>query len=185
MRKILESNVGLLSREWTQIKFLFASTISRILSKLNKTEEEVFGENSVLYLELSERKEDSKKTKIISVFETLGEFIKTNLGEKNSQLEKITEFIDRNLNNDVSLLDLAEYMGLSTSYVSKLFKTLANQNFKTYVNMRRIEMAKQIMRTERNIKVSEVAARIGCNNTVTFNRMFQKYTGMTPGQFQK
>lgn len=187
VRKILDSNVenGLISREWTQIKFLFASTINRILSRLNITEEEVFGEDSVLYLELSERNEDAKKTKIVSVFETLGGYVRDKLGEKNGQLEKITEFIDNNIEHDVSLLDLAEYMGLSTSYVSKLFKTLANQNFKTYVNMRRIENAKQIMRTEKNIKIAEVAARIGCNNTVTFNRMFQKYTGMTPGQFLK
>ena len=187
VNKILDTNMenGLTSRGWTQMKFLFASTVNRILSQMNRTADEVFGEDTVLYLELSGKNKSMRKYKVLTVFETLGTYVRSEATEKSGQFEKMTEFIDQNLDKDVSLLDLAEHMGLSSSYVSKLFKTLAKQNFKTYVNKRRLEMAKEILRTEKDVKIAEVAARIGCNNTVTFTRMFKKYTGMTPSEFQK
>lgn len=187
VNKILDTNMenGSMSREWTQLKFLLASTINRILSQLNRTADEVFGEDTVLYLELSGKNKSMRKYKVLTVFETLGTFISSETTEKNGQFKKMTEFIDRNLDKDVSLIELADYMGLSSSYVSKLFKMLAKQNFKTYVNKRRLEMAKSILKADKNIKIAEVAARIGCNNTVTFTRMFKKYTGMTPSEFQK
>ena len=46
-------------------------------------------------------------------------------------------------------------------------------------------MAKQILDKEPNIKNSELANRIGCNTVATLFRLFNKYEGISPGQYIK
>lgn len=187
IEKILDYNLseGLTKQRQTELKFLLISTINRILGQINQSIDAFFGDGTVLYLELSADNDTDFKEKVIDIFKKLGENLPNEDGSDNAKLKRIVEFIDSNIDKDISLMDLSDYLKLSTWYVSKLFKTIVKQNFKSYVNQRRVEVAKKILIEEPEAMIRDIAVRVGCNNTVTFNRTFKKYTGMSPSEFRQ
>ena len=56
-------------------------------------------------------------------------------------------------------------------------------NFKNYINMYRIEKAKEILREKKDIKIKDLAEKLGYNSSNTFIRIFKKYEGISPTQF--
>ena len=187
VEKIVDYNIkeGFTKQKQTELKFLIISTINRILGQINQSIDSVFGDGTILYLELTSDNDNEIKKKIIRVFERLGESLPNEEDSENTGLKKIIEFIDDNIDKDISLMDLSEHLNFSTWYVSKMFKTIVKQNFKAYVNQRRVEVAKKILDEEPNSMIADVAIRVGCNNTVTFNRTFKKYTGLSPSEYRQ
>ena len=97
--------------------------------------------------------------------------------------EKIKSYIDNNYHLDFSLDNLADYLGLSFKYTSILFKKVMGDNFKNYINVYRIEKAKEILREKKDIKIKDLAESLGYNSSNTFIRIFKKYEGISPTQF--
>lgn len=98
---------------------------------------------------------------------------------------KMINYINENYAKDISLNEIAEYFNMSTSYLSTMFKYYTGQNFKDYLNLCRVKASKELMQKNSNLKINEIASKVGCNGSVTFIRMFKKYEGMSPGQYQK
>ena len=97
--------------------------------------------------------------------------------------EKIKDYIDKNYHIDFSLDNLADYLGLSFKYTSILFKKVMGDNFKNYINVYRIEKAKEILKEKKDIKIKDLAEELGYNSSNTFIRIFKKYEGISPTQF--
>jgi two-component system response regulator YesN len=186
VEKIIDLNIreGFTNKRQNELKFLLISTANRVLSRVNRDADSVFGDGAALYLEMSADSAPEFKAKALAVFEKLCAGIPGEDGAETAQLKEIVNFVDENIEKDVSLMDLAQHMKLSPWYVSRLFKNIVKYNFKAYVNMRRVEAAKRIMSEEPGIMISDLAARVGCNNTVTFNRIFKKHTGFSPGEYR-
>lgn len=96
---------------------------------------------------------------------------------------KMINYIHENYIKDVSLNDISEYFNMSTSYLSTMFKYYTGQNFKDYLNLCRVKASKELMQKEENLRIYEIATRVGCSGVVTFIRMFRRYEGMSPGQY--
>lgn len=75
---------------------------------------------------------------------------------------------------------------MNSDYVSKRFIKETGEKFSHYIIRKRIESAKQLLLSQKELNVQEVAQRIGCgNNPLYFSQLFKKYTGMTPSTFYK
>ncbi len=96
---------------------------------------------------------------------------------------KMITYIHENYVRDISLNDISEHFNMSTSYLSTMFKYYTGQNFKDYLNLCRVKASKELMQKESNLRINEIATRVGCSGAVTFIRMFRKYEGMSPGQY--
>jgi len=96
---------------------------------------------------------------------------------------KMINYIRENYTRDISLYDISEHFNMSASYLSTMFKYYTGKNFKEYLNLYRVKASKELMQKESNLKISEIAKRVGCSSSVTFIRMFRKYEGMSPGQY--
>jgi AraC-like DNA-binding protein len=88
--------------------------------------------------------------------------------------------------NDLRLETLAEKLNTSKHFVSQVINQHFKMNFFEYVNLKRVEEAKQLLRTTRReeLNVIEVAYAVGFNNKGTFNSVFKKVTGSTPTEFR-
>lgn len=88
--------------------------------------------------------------------------------------------------NDLRLETLAKKLNTSKHFVSQVINQHFKMNFFEYVNLKRIEEAKQLLRTTRReeLNVIEVAYAVGFNNKGTFNSVFKKVTGSTPTEFR-
>lgn len=99
--------------------------------------------------------------------------------------EQMREYIDANYANpDLSLAHLGGLFGLSPKSVSHLFKEQSGVNFVDYLARVRMEQAKRLLLTS-DEPIPGVAARVGYVHAVSFNRMFKKVVGITPGEFRK
>lgn len=164
-----------------------AGTINRILERAQLHVDDVYGEGAYVFtdLKLSVSSNDLRG-KTIEMFSTVMDSIENK--EKNLSryiAQKISHYIEKNYNKDISLRDVAENLGYSIAYTSNMFKQHLRENFKDYLNKYRVEKAKELMQANSSILVKEIIDQVGMNSQDTFIRMFKRYEGMTPGKYIK
>ncbi|REK65401.1 MAG: two-component system response regulator [Cohnella sp.] len=94
------------------------------------------------------------------------------------------DYIERNLSSDLSIDLLADYLGISGSYFSLLFKQHFGETFVEYVTRQRMEMAKSLLAlSDKN--VTAVGQMVGYSERRYFTRVFSKYTGMLPSEYRE
>lgn len=107
-----------------------------------------------------------------------------NLNEKGkSEIEKICTYIIDNIGSDVSLSYCSEMVGLSPSYVSQLFRKFVGKSYMEYVVQCKIDKSQELL-LDTEYSLGKIAQMIGYSER-NLNRVFQKYTGLTPGQFRR
>lgn len=82
------------------------------------------------------------------------------------------------------LASVAEYLGVNSSYLSRLFKKERNENFVDYLLEIRIQKARFLLETTR-LKNGEIAAQIGFEDERYFGKVFKKKCGVTPKQYRE
>lgn len=185
LKTVLDGNLeerNLMETERVEFRFVFAATIKRVLQCVGKTTEEVFGEGSIIYLELSMCKNNvALYEKIWEMFEKIIDVLKhENVKDDEELIVKITKFIKDNYQRDLSLQEIADIFKISTFYISRLFRMKKGITFKEYINTLRIERAKQILLENPDITVLALAKQVGYNRSETFYRVFKSIEGDTP-----
>ena len=104
--------------------------------------------------------------------------------KKNSaKAAKAYEYININFYKDITLEIVAEEVRLSPQYLSKIFKEETGVNFSDYVNEKKINYAKILLKSkDKNIK--EISRTVGYSDVNYFRRLFKKATGMTITQYK-
>jgi len=93
------------------------------------------------------------------------------------------DFIQRNLQNDITLSDVAKAACTSTFYICKLFKRHTGMNFTEYVSRLRVDRAKELLANP-NLRISEIAYDVGFQSLTHFNRIFRKLEGQAPTAYR-
>ena len=106
------------------------------------------------------------------------------LGKKYRALRRITEYINNNFCDSITLDTIAQTTGLSRYYVSHLFKELMNTTFVNYLNELRLTRAAMLLTTT-DTPVIEIAGMSGFNNISNFNRAFKMYYETTPSKYRR
>lgn len=86
----------------------------------------------------------------------------------------------------LSLFDLSIAIGTNRTYISDYINKTLGLTFKDYINNLRVEEAMRIiesMTIKERISMAEVARKSGFNSTSTFNRNFQRVTGINPKDY--
>ncbi|TNJ56498.1 helix-turn-helix domain-containing protein [Paenibacillus hemerocallicola] len=97
--------------------------------------------------------------------------------------DKVKAFIESNLDNELSLQAAADHVSLNASYLSQLFKEETGHNYVEYVTERRIRAAARLI-TATDLKIEEIARRVGYNSPAYFIKKFKQLYGITPGTFK-
>ena len=108
----------------------------------------------------------------------------TRKGTELDPIEEAKNFIQKNLNKDLSLDIVAKKMGFNSSYFSQIFKKETGKTFVEYRTQLRMEKAEQIL-LKSNTRIIDVPSMIGLNDYPHFIKTFKKYTGYTPSEYQK
>ena len=120
---------------------------------------------------------------ILSEFEDLGS--QYTMRQKERLSYKIKKIIEENYNQHfLGLCYISEQVGVSTSYVSKVFKEEYGIGVVEYMNELRIKAAKKLMEKE-GITIKEVAEQVGFTSDIHFIRIFKKYENITPGVYKR
>lgn len=102
----------------------------------------------------------------------------------NAKLFKpLLEFIEKSYMKPITLLDMAQVSGMSTSHFSVLFREFFRQTPMDYLNSYRIERACLFL-INSDLPVTEVAYRCGFNDSAYFVKVFKKYKTLTPKKYR-
>jgi len=175
-----------LSYDYVQVIFTkVVNSVLELIVKLGRTVSEVFNRECDLYKELSSRETiEDMRTWLLEVCRAVTDTVNDiNKNRANRNIEKMLEFIDENLHKDISLREAAEFIGLSSGYASSIFKEHLGVNYIDYLNGKRVERAKQLLK-ETRVNIREIGFKVGFNNIQTFLRTFRKFEGVTPGQYR-
>jgi len=101
----------------------------------------------------------------------------------NTYVSYAMKYIGIMYGEQLSLEMVADEIGISTYYLSRLFKQELKLTFVEYLTNVRMKSAFALAKNTK-MSVNEIAAKIGYNNTTYFTRVFKKYTGMTMSEFR-
>ncbi|TCL68560.1 AraC-like DNA-binding protein [Hydrogenispora ethanolica] len=99
------------------------------------------------------------------------------------QLMPVLDYIEANLEEDLSLEALERRLYVNRFHLSRLFKQYAGSTLHEYIIYKRIARAKKLLAEGHN--VTEACQMSGFRDYSNFIRMFKKTTGIAPGQYKK
>ena len=88
------------------------------------------------------------------------------------------------LSSELKVSDLADRLGVNSRTLSDCIRNSTGSTFANFINAYRIDYAKQLMRQQPDMKISEVFLSSGFANETTFFRIFKAVTGMTPNEWK-
>lgn len=94
------------------------------------------------------------------------------------------ELIDKYYAEDISLQSIASQINVNPSYLSRLFKQDKGENFISYLTRVRIEHAKAYLMS-RELRVYEIADKVGYHNYTYFSKIFKKTVGHSPEEYRE
>lgn len=103
---------------------------------------------------------------------------------RSAPIEKARQYVLDHVEEQINLQDVADYVFLSPNYLSSLFKKQYGQSFISYINQVKVNRACELIR-ERKLLIGEIAFQLGYENAYYFARVFRRYTGMSPSEWEK
>lgn len=104
-------------------------------------------------------------------------------GRTGSVIDRIHRLIHERYAENLTIVEIAEGVFLSPTYVSLLFKQETGETLFEYLTKVRIEKAKELLRDPRN-KFYEVCHAVGYVDPSHFSKLFKKMTGLTPSAYR-
>ncbi len=101
---------------------------------------------------------------------------------KNHIVSHVKAYINHNLDQKLTLNEVAAAFGISPNYLSALFGKYSDVSFVTYVNNAKIAAAKNMLR-ESNDKIYEIAEKLGFDSAFYFSKVFKKVEGCSPREY--
>jgi AraC family transcriptional regulator len=100
------------------------------------------------------------------------------------RLARVLEYVEANLEGDLSLDRLASIACLSRHHFARAFKQALGRPPRHYVNARRFERAKAwLIQGDRSLV--DIALALSFSDQANFTRAFKQATGQTPGQYRQ
>lgn len=101
-----------------------------------------------------------------------------------SAMNKAIVYIDKNLNNTMTVNNLASIAGFNSNYFIELFKKYFNITPMQYILNKKEETAKKMLICT-SMSIKEIGDHLGFSNQNYFSEFFKKRTGYSPASFRK
>lgn len=98
-----------------------------------------------------------------------------------SQVDDILTYINQNIQNPLTIEELANHFYLSSSYLCRIFKSATGTTINKYITAKRITLAKALL--AENCSVNEACERCGFNDYSNFLKAFTRAVGVSPKKY--
>lgn len=102
---------------------------------------------------------------------------------KSPVIAQVLSYVHEHYNEALSLKALSQQYNIHPVYLGHLFSKETNESFTEYINKYRIDKAKEMLK-ETNLKVHEIAAKVGYYESGYFYKQFKKYVGISPTDYK-
>ncbi len=104
--------------------------------------------------------------------------------EYNSYVEEAVLYLEKNYRNDISLGEVADKLGISSFYLSRLLTQELDRSFVELLTDIRIDHAIELLKTE-DSNVKDIGKQVGYLSPNYFHKLFKKNTGMTVSEMRR
>ncbi len=111
-------------------------------------------------------------------------FEEAGTGETGRLVRDTKQYVKEHIAEAISLKDVAAAMNVSACYLSTVFSRSEEISLTNYINKKKIQKAQQMLAKER-LKIYEVSLMLGFESAGYFAKVFKKFAGCTPSQFQE
>ena len=98
-------------------------------------------------------------------------------------IESTVHYLEENIERHLSLEEIADYSGFSSSYLSAMFKKRTGYSPLTYFNLLKIRKACALLDTT-DMKMNQISFKLGFEDQFYFSRLFSKIMGMSPKAYR-
>lgn len=172
-------------------RLLYTSMIATAFKAYDQLQTEapqILLENLQTLSALQERREADEHIfdEILRCYAYLCEASSQSNQHKNHQvIENVLAYLETCYPNSALCLDMvADHLGVSYYFLSRIFKEETNKSFSDMLNDIRIRHATELLSSTQNA-VQDISLQVGYTNWSTFLRAFRKRTGTTPVQYRK
>ncbi len=96
--------------------------------------------------------------------------------------ERAEKYIAKNYREALSVEAISSALGISVSYLHRIFKQVKGIGVTEYITYCRMEMAKTML-SSGNTRAYEIAAAVGYSDPLYFSRVFKKYFGVSFSEY--
>lgn len=182
--------VGMLSRNrLTNLKYHFVITTAMItrLCKQKGMELEQAFRMSDFYIQMLDDihtvqgVRDLHDEMVLDYTERMRKICRSDTNSKHISICK--EYIYSHIKERITIEDLSDELGVSASYLSRLFKKETGDSVSAYIRKQRIEMAKNLLHYS-EYSMIDIANRLSFSSQSHFIQQFREYVGMTPKKYR-
>jgi AraC family transcriptional regulator len=101
-----------------------------------------------------------------------------------ARLRAVVDYVEEHLHASPSLAEMAAVARVSPYHFARQFKAATGLPPHQHVIMRRVERAKQLLQSDTDLSLAEVASQAGFADQSQFSYHFKRLLGVTPGQFR-
>lgn len=102
----------------------------------------------------------------------------------NNTIQNLLRYIDSHYSENISLQSIADALGYSKFYLSRIFSNKIGYQFNDYVNRLRMNKAEKLLLST-DMSISTISMECGFESLRNFNRVFKEYKELTPTEFRK
>ena len=123
---------------------------------------------------------------LYNLFFNLGECCESPilLHYSNKHLNKAICYINENYTRDISVENIASFVGISSTYLQILFKETYGYPISSYIKDCRLKLAKKLLSSS-DLPLSLIAKQIGYHSLRAFEYAFINYYGENPTEYKK
>ena len=101
-----------------------------------------------------------------------------------SRINKALEYIDKHLDQSLSLDEVAAASYFSPYHFHRIFHTIVGETVNDYVSRKRMERAAYRLLSKQNYSITEVAEAGGFSSSANFSKAFKLYFGVSPSDLR-
>ncbi|MDO4454274.1 MAG: AraC family transcriptional regulator [Eubacteriales bacterium] len=99
-------------------------------------------------------------------------------------IEKIKQYIEEHLSQEITRKEIAEFAGFNQEYLSTLFKKETGDTLSEYIQKKRLSVAKKLLR-KTNLPISLISQECGYETLSYFSNVFRQRVGVSPREYRK
>lgn len=101
------------------------------------------------------------------------------------RINRVIDYIEKNLDQDLSLENLADIAHFSSFHFHRIFTSFTGEALHQFIKRKRVEKAARLLLNKTEYPINEIACDCGFNSTAVFCRSFKSHFGMTAQTFRK
>jgi AraC-like DNA-binding protein len=166
-----------------------ATQVKDICNRIVLELDHEFHFNKVIDINLLQSLNDSKTlTDMLNFIRDLLKQVSKQYGNndvrENNYCELAKKYLEENYMRDMNIIDVADHLDISYSYLSKIFRIKTGVTLTDFLNNTRIEKSKILLATT-FLTLNDIAEKVGYNNVQSYQRFFKKYLNITPGDYRR